>query len=248
MDSFGMLLKEARVRLGMTQQELTNAVNQRLAAASIVQTWIAKLETGKVKWPDKDLLLVMADILGLTYNSVVAALMKDRYGQGNLDYFYPLEKGVLTLTELALWEASESHVETWVAVREFTDEYRGEFREAVLAILDHEHRITFFMAAGLEERFELYREHLSANLGRQVDTSELRYVPLSTAQRAFLVSPFVLASKVGLLNRSDSEPEGFQFLTDEQGEPRVAIRLSTFEARERHIAMSVLANQLKLAA
>jgi transcriptional regulator with XRE-family HTH domain len=256
MNSFGELLHDARTDRNLTQSAVSNALTDFLSqtnsakTAIPVQSYIARLESGRGGFPDSMIMAGLAHTLNIPYDRLLAALMKDKYGQENRhEVFYPFEKGMLTLSELASWEASATHVETWVVVEEYMDDRRQDFREAVQEILRQGHTITFFMASGRERMVAMYRDELSSELGRTVTTNEVQYAPLSITERSLLVNPFVLTSETGLINyHHAAEPMGYQLLTDDYGDPHVAIKLSRREALDRYRSLKILLSQLRKAA
>ena len=100
------------------------------------------------------------------------------------------------------------------------------------------------MSIGMQERVVAYRDELSRDLGRVISENELRYVPLSVTECALLVNPFVLTSETSLSAfRKESSPFGFQILTNDQGEPHLAIRLFPKEVRGRLMSLTLLLSE-----
>lgn len=98
--SFGIFLKEARIKAGLrTQREAA----ERLTALGrkTSQGLIAQYEAGKIKDPDPSVLRLLAKIYNRDYMEVVFHLIRDKYGpEGGW-----LEPGVAH-ERLKLWEAT----------------------------------------------------------------------------------------------------------------------------------------------
>lgn len=238
---FGNALEAARKRNGLTQRDLAAAYVEREGGPASdtrianTQSFIAKLEAGRIANPQRDDISWLNEKLKIDQGVLAGAILRDRYlPEEAATVAYPLQKGVMTLKALAVWEGAENHSEVWIVAERYVDDHLRDFREAVLAILRRGGRIVFFLPHGRQEEFDEYKMWMSEVLTTSLD-DRLIMIPLSLDQSALMAAPFVLANPSTF---TDTYPQGFVLINDEKGEPCVAIRMSREEASDRARALT----------
>lgn len=233
---FGEVLEAARREASLTQRDLAKAYLERdggqadEAAVANAQSFIAKLEKGRVLHPQPDLISWLSKKLCVEYGQIISALIKDKYLPIDLrPITYPLEKGVKTLRQLAEWEGSDEHTEIWIVAERYVDDHLREFRDAVTSVLSRGGTIVFFLPQGRQEEFDEYKVWMSEHLKAPLD-DRLIMVPLSLDQSALIAAPFVLANPSVF---TGPYPQGFVFINNADGQPCTAIRMSREEAFNR---------------
>lgn len=241
----GERLRRARERKGeLTQSVLAKRVTDRLSAEGdikgIQQTYIARLEEGKAT-PSKNVLRALAAELSVPYDYLLAALVTEQYGEeGRENIFFPLDKGVVTLSELAVWESNPGHKSVWLVAEKYIDNLSQEFFDAVSAIVARGDNFTFFVPEGQGPAIELYRHEIQQVTGSPVTDAELHFVPLSEDQLSLMAASFVLANPDIRNAPATGLPPGYLILNDETGEPCLGVAMSVPETRRRVTGLKII--------
>ena len=244
----GEALERARKRKGISQAALAihfakhrpKGDKDRDADERNAQTYLAKLENGRIANPRPDDLAWLAAELDVDFSIFVAAILKDRLLPADRpdlsSLALPLEKGMKTLPEIAEWERTPEHRLIWVIAERYVDDHLRDFRQAVCDILKRGDRIEFFLPQGRQEDFEDYKAMLSEEEEMPRLDDRLIFHPLSNTQSPFIANPFVLANPMQF---EGEFPQGFVILNDANGLPTVGVRMSRAEAIDRARALMV---------
>lgn len=243
----GEALERARKRKGMSQATLAISFAKHRpkgkdedADERNAQTYLAKLENGRIANPRPEDLAWLAAELNVDFSIFVAAILRDRLlppDKPDLSGLaLPLEKGMKTLPEIAEWERSPQHTEIWIIAERYVDDHLRDFRQAVCDILKRGGRIEFFLPQGRQEDFEDYKAMLSEEEGMPPLDDKLLLVPLSNIQSPFIANPFVIANPMQF---EGDFPQGFVILNDANGLPAVGVRMSRAEAIDRARSLMV---------
>lgn len=238
----GARLAAARDRAGLTQAEVASRLNTRLGlvgdGAQIHQSYIARVEKGNAL-PSREVLEALAAILPVSYGQLVGAILRDRYfDEDKGELAYPLEKGLITLGELALWESK--HPEVWVVAQEFVDHHLRDLFDAVARVLSGGGRFVFFLPRENRAGIRRYQSMLEreAKLDHSV-TQNLLHIEIDEQERSLIGSAFVIALRApgredGAASDNEPYPNGYSILSAASGEPCLALRMSNFECRRLH--------------
>lgn len=236
----GALVQRTRLDKGLTQNDLARALTERLgleADEAIHQSWVARLEAGEVL-PTRTWIECVGRTLGIRYGVLLGAVLRDRFlPKGCEDFAFPIEKGLITLRDLAAWEKDSAHKEVWVVAQKFVDHHLRDFFNAVADVVTSGGTFVFF----LPDENDALMKRYQAQIGQHAKTSaadrplgRLIHVPLIGPQRSLIANAFVIANPLGGPAIDDDEPypNGYSILADEGGEPRLGMRLTNLECRE----------------
>jgi len=247
----GQAIERARKAKGLTQAELS----QRLEGLGLgrtskhstpgqgpgkLQSFIARLEGGKITDPARDILHGISTELELPYEALIGLLIQEKYSLG-APTIAPLMRSPKTLEALAQWEGQ--HTEIWIVATTFVDNHQSRFREAVQRVIKKKDgSVTFFIPRNrADEAFDEYRRRTLVQCGRSSDDPALLAVPLDRKQSALMAASYVVANP-GSAEQVDEEGapqlDGYLILNDEFGEPQLALQMSKTELLPRVAALA----------